>query len=73
MWIILGGIVAIILGALGLINWWLLFLKALAALVPFILVVGGELAVIVGISSVKERAEEQREEAAEQSSTNDES
>lgn len=73
MWIILGGIVAIILGALGLINWWLLFLKALAALVPFILVVGGVLAVIVGISSIKEKMEEKREEAAEQSSTDDKS
>lgn len=73
MWIILGGIIAIILGVLGLIKWWLLFLKALAALVPFILVVGGVLAVIVGISSVKERIEEKREEAAEQSSTDDES
>ncbi len=73
MWIILGGIVAIILGVLGLIKWWLLFLKALAALVPFILLVGGVLAVIIGISSVKERIEEKREEAAEQSSTDDES
>jgi len=73
MWIILGGIVAIILGILGVIKWWLLFLKALAALVPFILLVGGVLAVIIGISSVKERMEEKREEAAEQSSTDDES
>ena len=73
MWIILGGIVAIILGTLGLINWWLLFLKALAALVPFILLVGGVLAVIIGISSIKEKMEEKREEAAEQSSTDDES
>ncbi|GAH54194.1 unnamed protein product [marine sediment metagenome] len=73
MWIILGGIAAIILGVLGLIEWWLLFLKALAALVPFILLVGGVLAVIIGISSVKERIEEKREEAAEQSSTDDES
>jgi len=73
MWIILGGVVAIILGVLGLIKWWLLFLKALAALVPFVLVVGGVFAVIVGISSVKERAEEKREEAIEQSSENDKS
>ena len=73
MWIILGGTAAIILGVLGLIKWWLLFLKALVALVPFILLVGGVLAVIIGISSVKERIEEKREEAAEQSSTDDES
>jgi len=73
MWIILGGISAIILGVLGLIKWWLLFIKALAALVPFILVVGGVLAVIVGISSIKEKTEEKRGEAAEQSSTDNES
>ncbi len=73
MWIILGGIAAIILGVLGLINWWSLFLKALAALIPFILVVGGVFAVIIGISTVKERAEEKREEAAEQSTESDRS
>lgn len=71
MWIILGGIAAIIIGVLGLIEWWLLFLKALAALVPFILLISGIFAVIIGISSVKERAEEKREEADEQSTEND--
>ncbi len=73
MWIILGGVVAIVLGVLGLIKWWLLFIKALAALVPFVLVVGGIFAFIIGVSSVKERAEEKREEAVEQSSENDKS
>jgi arginine exporter protein ArgO len=71
MWIILGGVVAIIFGVLGLINWWSLFLKALAALVPFILLIGGIFTVIIGISSVKERAEEKREEVAEQSTKSD--
>jgi arginine exporter protein ArgO len=73
MWIILGGIAGIILGVLGLIKWWLLFIKALAALVPFVLVVGGIFAVVIGISSVKERGEEKREEAAEQSAKSDKS
>ncbi len=73
MWIIVGGIVAIILGALGLIKWWLLFLKALAALIPFILVVGGVLAVIVGITSRREKIEEEKEEVIEQSSESDKS
>ena len=73
MWIILGGIAAVILGILGLIKWWLLFLKALAALIPFILVVGGIFAIIVGISSIKERKEEEREEATEQSTEGDKS
>jgi multisubunit Na+/H+ antiporter MnhG subunit len=73
MWIIVGGIVAIILGVLGLIKWWLLFLKALAALIPFILVVGGVLAVIVGITSRREKIEEEKEEVIEQSSESDKS
>ncbi|HCL90903.1 MAG TPA: hypothetical protein DHW70_06250 [Candidatus Atribacteria bacterium] len=60
MWIILGGIAAIILGVLGLINWWSLFLKALAALIPFILVVGGVFAVIIGISSVKRKSRREK-------------
>ena len=67
MWIILGGIAGIILGILGLIKWWLLFLKALAALVPFILLVGGVLAIIIGISSIKEKREEDKEESVEKS------
>lgn len=73
MWIILGGIAAVILGILGLANWWLLFLKALAALVPFVLLISGIFAIIIGISSVKERAEEGREEAADQSAESDKS
>jgi len=73
MWIILGGISAIILGVLGLIKWWLLFLKALAALIPFILVVGGVLAVIVGITSRREKIEEEKEEVIKQSSESDKS
>jgi len=73
MWIILGGIAAVVLGILGLIKWWLLFLKALAVLVPFILLIGGMFAIIIGISSIKERKEEKREEAAEKSTESDKS
>jgi len=68
MGIILGGVLAIILGVLGLIKWWVLFLKALTALVPFILVVGGVLAIIIGITSIKEKDEEKREKLIEESS-----
>ncbi len=60
MWTIVGGIAAIFLGILGLINWWSLLLKALAAIIPFFLLLGGVIAVIMGISSVKEQAEEKR-------------
>ncbi|MDD5015510.1 MAG: hypothetical protein PHW73_10540 [Atribacterota bacterium] len=73
MWIIFGGAAAVILGILGLIKWWLLFIKALTALVPFTLLIGGIFAIIIGISSIRERAEEKREEAAEQSTKSDKS
>ncbi len=54
MWSLIGGIAAIVLGALGLKIWWLLFLKGLAATVPAILVLGGIAAVAAGISSIKD-------------------
>lgn len=73
MWSLIGGIAAIVLGALGLKIWWLLFLKGLAATVPAILVLGGVAAVAAGISSIKdgiaskkEKEEEKETPAAEE-------
>lgn len=66
----IGGVISLALGA------WLwtisihghqlfrLFLKALAATVPFCLVMLGVVAIIAGISSMKEKAEEKKEAPA---------
>jgi len=48
-------------------------LKGFSSLIPFILVVGGVLAVIVGITSRRDKIEEEKEEVIEQSSESDKS
>ena len=40
-----GGLVALVLGIIGISIWWSYFLKALAAGVPIMLILGGALAV----------------------------
>jgi len=53
MKILLGGIVALILGVIGLIGWWSDFLSILKGMIPIILVLGGALAVYLGIEDIK--------------------
>ena len=43
-----GGIVALVLGIIGIIVWWGYFLKALLAAVPAMLILGGALAAYLG-------------------------
>ncbi len=62
---LIGGIVAVILGIIGLARWFPLFLKALAAAVPFLLLVGGIIAIAAGISDLKDKMEEQKEKKEE--------
>jgi hypothetical protein len=53
MKILLGGIVAVIIGIIGLIAWWADFLEVLKGIIPIILVLGGALAIYLGIEDVK--------------------
>ncbi|MCK5594692.1 hypothetical protein KAI19_00770 [bacterium] len=73
MWSLIGGIIAVVVGAMGLIKWFSLFVKGLEATIPAILVLGGIAAVAAGISSIKddiaakkEKEEEKEEPAAEE-------
>lgn len=59
---VLGGIVAIVLGILGLIRWWDWFLHGLQATVPAILVLGGLIAVFAGVSEIKDTLGQKKEE-----------
>ena len=61
---VIGGIVAIVLGLCGLVTWWGLFLKALAATVPSILILGGLIALAAGFSEIKDSMGAKKEEAA---------
>jgi len=54
MWSLIGGIIAIVVGAMGLITWFSLFVKGLEATIPAVLVLGGIAAVAAGISSIKD-------------------
>ncbi len=51
--IIIGGAVALV-GLLGLIGWWSDFIMILRGSVPIILIFGGAIAVIAGVSELKD-------------------
>lgn len=53
MKILLGGIVALIIGFVGLVIWWFEFLRVLKGVVPILFVLGGALAVYLGIEDIK--------------------
>lgn len=50
-----GGIVALVLGIIGIIIWWGYFLKALLAAVPAMLILGGALAAYLGFEEIKDK------------------
>ncbi len=50
-----GGIIALILGIIGIIVWWGYFFKALAAGVPAMLILGGALAAYLGIEEIRDK------------------
>ena len=50
-----GGVVALILGIIGIIAWWGFFIKALMAGIPIMLILGGALAAYLGIEEVKDK------------------
>jgi len=50
-----GGLVALILGIIGIIMWFGYFVKALQAGVPAMLILGGALAVYLGYEELKDK------------------
>ena len=65
---LIGGIIAVILGIWGPAAWWGYFVKALMAAVPFLLLVGGVIAIAAGISDIKDKMEEKKEKQKEEKS-----
>ena len=68
---LIGGIVAIVLGIIGLfVKWfgqggWLYLLKGLVAVVPALLILGGCVAIGAGIGSIKDKLRSKKEEKKE--------
>ncbi|MCM8825801.1 MAG: hypothetical protein NC937_06680 [Candidatus Omnitrophica bacterium] len=58
---LIGGIIAVIVGVIGIVNWWDLFIKGLKAAVPFFILLVGAIAIAAGVSDIKDRIEEQKE------------
>jgi len=52
---LVGGLAALVLGVIGLVIWFPLFLKALMAGVPVMLILGGALAAYLGIEEIKDK------------------
>ena len=52
---LVGGLVSLVLGIIGIIYWWGYFVKALAAGIPALLILGGALATYLGIEEWKDR------------------
>ena len=59
---IVGGGIAIILGLLGLIGWWGDFITILKGGLPILLLLGGIISLVAGISESKESAKAKKEE-----------
>ncbi len=64
MKILLGGIAALVLGVVGLIIWFFDFLLILKGVVPIALVLGGVLAIYLGIEDIKTAASSEEESPA---------
>lgn len=52
---LIGGLAALILGLIGLIGWWFEFLLILKGSIPLILLLGGALAVYLGVEEIKDK------------------
>ncbi len=61
MAVLLGGIAACMLGLVGLMVWWQAFFAILKGVVPVALVVGGVLAIFVGLDEFRNKLREERE------------
>ena len=55
MMALIGGLIAVIVGIIGMSQWYALFLKALLASVPAMLILGGALAIYLGIEEIKDK------------------
>lgn len=65
MSLLIGGIVAVILGVIGFSLWWNAFILILQGGVPILLILGGVLAVYVGMDAMQDKMREERQKQEE--------
>ncbi|MBA4421717.1 MAG: hypothetical protein C0390_01300 [Syntrophus sp. (in: bacteria)] len=61
MSLLIGGIVAVILGVIGFSLWWNAFIIILQGGIPIMLILGGILAVYVGFDAMQDNVREERQ------------
>ena len=61
MSLLIGGIVAVILGVIGFALWWNAFIIILQGGIPIMLILGGVLAVYVGLDAMQDKVREERQ------------
>jgi hypothetical protein len=55
-----GGLVALILGIIGIVVWWSYLLEILMGVIPVMLILGGALAAYLGIEEMKDKRATER-------------
>jgi len=61
MTLVVGGAVSAILGLIGLIFWWDAFFMIIRGGLPIMMLLGGILAVYVGVDDIQEKLREERQ------------
>ena len=65
MSLLVGGIVSVVLGVIGFSLWWSDFLVILKGVFPILLILGGILAIYVGIDDMQDRLKDERQKQEE--------
>ncbi len=61
MMALVGGIVATIIGIVLIVVWWGAFIAILKGGIPIILVLGGALAIYIGIDEIRDKFQQSKE------------
>ena len=59
---VIGGTVAVVLGVVLLLSWWGWFLRGLMAVLPCMLILGGVVALMAGVSEIKDVLKEKKKD-----------
>jgi hypothetical protein len=65
MQLLIGGIGAVVLGVIGFSLWWSAFITILQGGIPILLILGGILAVYVGMDAMQDKMREERQKQEE--------
>ena len=65
MSMLISGIVSVVLGVIGFSLWWSAFVIALKGIIPILLILGGILAVYIGMDSMQDNQREEKKKQEE--------